>query len=107
MIETHLKNGKIVIVDISADWCLSCKFNKIMVWDKERTLSLLRGSDIIAMRGDFTNYEPAIYKFLSAQNIYGIPYRVIYSPNGCKQILPVILSYQKLVGAIIKMRINQ
>jgi thiol:disulfide interchange protein len=45
--------GNIVFVDITADWCVTCKFNKIMSLDSNKTLELFERKNVIAMRGDF------------------------------------------------------
>ena len=34
--------GNVVFVDITADWCVTCKFNKIMTLDRKRTLNLFQ-----------------------------------------------------------------
>lgn len=96
-----IKQDKIVIVDVTADWCVTCKYNKYMVFEHSKTISLLANSRIIAMRADITNHDPKIQTFLQNRQISGIPYTVIFSkthPEGIE--LPVILSYSKLKRAL-------
>ena len=91
----------IVFVDITADWCVTCKFNKIMTLDRKRTLDLFQRKNIIAMRGDFTSQDNEIYDFLTYYSSVGIPFYIIYGPAKPEGlILPVIIKYNDIVKAI-------
>lgn len=93
--------GNIVFVDITADWCVTCKFNKIMTLDRKRTLDLFQRKNIIAMRGDFTSQDNEIYDFLTYYSSVGIPFYIIYGPAKPEGlILPVIIKYNDIVKAI-------
>ena len=102
-ITSYLAEGKIVVVDITADWCVTCKFNKIMVWDREKTISLLSQKNLVALRGNYTNYIQEIYDFLKSNNSYGIPFNAVYGPKGIV-ILPVLVSYDDVSNAIKKVK---
>ncbi|MFK7967786.1 MAG: thioredoxin family protein [Rickettsiaceae bacterium] len=100
-IDSLVKNGKIVFVDITADWCVTCKYNKYLVFSRNRVINTLSNSQIVAMRGDFTNYNPEIHDFLVKRKIQGIPYNVVFSmnfPNGIE--LPVLLSAKEIEDVI-------
>lgn len=100
-INEDVKTGKIVIVDITADWCLTCKFNKIRLWNRSSTLSLISSPSIVAMRADITKQNPMIEQFLLEHNIYGIPFSIIYGPKAPEGIvLPVTPNYNDLKKAI-------
>ena len=93
--------GKIVFVDITADWCVTCKFNKIMALDSNRTLELFQRKNVIAMRGDFTSQDDEIYKFLTYYDRVGIPFYIIYGPAKPEGlILPLVIRYNDIVKAI-------
>lgn len=99
----HIAAGKVVIVDITADWCVTCKFNKLMVWDLDKTISLLSGDNIVAMRGDYTKGNPEIYYFLAKHGTSSIPLDIIYGPGAPDGIvLPIIVSYSDIKTAIKK-----
>jgi suppressor for copper-sensitivity B len=100
-IAQYVAEGKIVVVDITADWCITCKFNKFIVWDSAHTVSLINKKNIIAMRGDSTNYDQNIYSYLASNQIYGMPFNKIYGPKAPQGIiLPILLSYEDLRQAI-------
>ncbi|WP_316353316.1 protein-disulfide reductase DsbD family protein [Candidatus Trichorickettsia mobilis] len=93
--------GKIVVVDITAAWCATCKFNKLIVWDRDKTVKLFRTKKIIAMRADYTNFDQNIQDYLSSNQSYGIPFNKVYGskvPQGI--MLPSIVFYGDLLAAI-------
>lgn len=104
-IRNIVSQGNIVFVDITADWCATCKYNKIMVLDRERTLGLFQREKVIAMRGDFTSQDDEIYKFLTYYETIGIPFYIVYGPAKPEGIiLPVIIGYNDIVEAIQKVK---
>ncbi|MFN7094984.1 MAG: protein-disulfide reductase DsbD family protein, partial [Burkholderiales bacterium] len=94
-IAAYVAKGKIVVVDVSADWCLTCKMNKMLVLNQADILDYLRSPDIIAMRGDLTSPNPTIMAYLKKHNRYAIPFTAIYGPNAPQGlVLPEVLSKQ-------------
>jgi suppressor for copper-sensitivity B len=49
-----VSQGKIVFVDVTAAWCLTCKVNEVAVLDREPVRNRLFGPGVVAMRGDWT-----------------------------------------------------
>ncbi|MEL7216060.1 MAG: thioredoxin family protein, partial [Pseudomonadota bacterium] len=70
--------GEVVFVDITADWCLTCKANKALVLDREDVSQEL--SSVVAMQGDWTRPDPAISTFLARHDRFGIPFNAVYGP---------------------------
>ena len=68
-LDNYINEGKIVVVDITADWCLTCKYNKFIFWNRAKTIKLLSGSNIIAMRGDLTNPSTVIHDYLASKGL--------------------------------------
>lgn len=101
-IAVHVSAGRVVLVDVTADWCLTCKFNKLNVLDSEEIRTLLRDENVVAMRADWTNRNPAIGKYLASFGRYGIPFNVVYGPeNPDGEPLSELLSKTEVKSAIL------
>jgi suppressor for copper-sensitivity B len=73
--------GKTVFVDVTADWCLTCKVNERLVLDAAPVRRLLAASDVVAMRADWTRPNPAIADYLRSFGRYGVPFNAVYGPG--------------------------
>ncbi len=92
-IPAMLADGKMVFVDITADWCLTCKVNEKLVLESKTIQDLLRQPDVVLMRGDWTKADPTIGAYLKTKGRYGIPFNALYSaknPGG--DLLPELLT---------------
>lgn len=102
-LQQALGAGKVVVVDFTADWCMTCRYNHFRLWDRTKTIKLLREQNIIAMKGDLTNRSPILQKYLHERRVYGIPYDVVYGPNAPSGIeLPTMASYEDVKNAIAR-----
>lgn len=96
-----ITQGHIVVVDITAAWCLTCQLNKYMVLESQDGIKLLSHSKIIKMQADWTQRDPKIALFLSRYHRGGIPFNIVFSPGAPEGIvLPEILTLEKLDRAI-------
>ncbi len=94
-------SGKIIFVDITADWCLTCKINKRLVLDSAEIIAQLGSPDIVRMRGDWTKKNLAIQKYLFSFNRFGIPFNAVYgvgAPAGL--VLPELLRKTEILLAV-------
>lgn len=100
-IKDHIKEGKIVVIDITADWCMTCKFNKMRVLNRAKTVKLLQQENVVAMRGDITTPDSDIQKFMAKHKVFAIPINIVYGPGAEDGIiLPTIISYDDFAAAI-------
>jgi suppressor for copper-sensitivity B len=79
-IDSLVQQGKVVFVDVTADWCLNCKVNERLVLQSGEVLRRLSSTDVVAMRADWTRPDGAIAAFLRGFGRYGIPFYVVYGP---------------------------
>jgi suppressor for copper-sensitivity B len=84
---------KVVFVDVSAAWCLTCKLNELNVLGRAPVADRLRSSGVIAMRADWTRPDPAVTAYLQSFGRYGVPLDVVYGPGAPQGIaLPELLT---------------
>ena len=94
-------DGKTVFVDVTAEWCLTCKANKKLVLARDDITQRLFQSDIVPMQADWTNPDPAIAAFLQTYGRYGIPFNAVFGPGAPQGIvLPELLTPQKVLDAL-------
>lgn len=95
--------GKVVFVDITADWCLTCKANKLFVLSKPTIITALSQPGVVAMQGDLTNPDPVIEAYLRANGRFGIPFNIVYGPGAPEGVLlSELLSRDKVLAALKK-----
>lgn len=97
----HVEAGRIVFVDVTADWCITCKFNKAAVMDAADFRALAEKPDFVTMRADWTRPDPAISEYLASFGRYGIPFNAVYGPGAENGIaLPELLSMTDITAAL-------
>ncbi len=93
--------GKTVFVDVTADWCVTCKVNKLLVLDAEPVRGRLGDSAVVAMRADWTRPNPGIAAYLGSFGKFGIPFNAVYGPSAPEGIvLPELLRADAVLDAI-------
>lgn len=103
LIAEQVAQGKTVFVDVTADWCITCKANKIGVILQDPVYSALKQDNMLLMIGDWTTPSAPITHYLQSHNRFGVPFNVVYGPNAPLGIeLPVILSSKEVIEAINK-----
>jgi suppressor for copper-sensitivity B len=92
--------NKVVFVDVTADWCLTCRVNKTAVLERGAVRERLHSAEVVAMRADWTRPDPAISRFLSEFGRYGIPFNVVFGPGAPAGIaLPELLTAEATLAA--------
>ena len=73
-----------VFVDVTADWCITCKANKALVLERDPVASVLARAvadgKLVLLQADWTRPDPEIAAFLATHGRFGIPFNIIYSP---------------------------
>ena len=98
-------SGKIVFVDVTADWCITCKANKTLVLERmpvSGTIAQMQAQgDLVAMQADWTRPDPSIADYLASFDRFGIPFDAVYGPavpDGL--VLPELLTGQLVLDAL-------
>ncbi|MDI7775326.1 protein-disulfide reductase DsbD domain-containing protein [Asticcacaulis sp. EMRT-3] len=80
--------GKPVLVDLTAAWCVTCKVNERLVLSTPAFQKALKDTGTVYMVGDWTNQDAEISHYLSLYGRSGVPLYVYY---GAHQAAPVVL----------------
>lgn len=102
-IEKLVDKNLVVLVDVTADWCITCKFNKTFVLENEKIIDKLKKREIIGLRADITKPNKEIMDYMKKYNRYAIPFNIVYGPNAREGILiSELLTKKELLKAITK-----
>ncbi len=81
--------NRIVLIDFSAEWCLTCKTNEALALNTPETLELIKKHNIVPMYADYTDYSPTIKEWLDKFRSVSIPLTVILPANRSNE--PIII----------------
>ena len=104
-IDQLVAQDKIIFLDITADWCATCQFNKINVLNSDTIIKQFKDNNVTLIRADWTKPNEKINLFLEKYDRFGIPFNAFFSskfPNGI--LLSELLSEKEIVNAINKIK---
>jgi len=83
-----------VFIDMTADWCITCKANEHHVLNTPEFQDLLKATNAVYMVGDWTDVNGTIGAFLEQYHSPGVPLYVVYPRNGGEgKLLPTVLTF--------------
>ena len=98
--ESLSSEGQIVFVDVTADWCFTCKVNERLVLETPEVAKAFEEHKVLPMKADWTNRNDEITKFLAEHGRYGIPFYLLYRPGQEPHIFSELLTKETLVAAV-------
>jgi len=81
-IEELQAQGRPIFVDVTADWCITCKLNERVVLENAAVVEAFASGGIVALRADWTRQDAAITHMLEANGRAGVPLYVFYPKPG-------------------------
>jgi thiol:disulfide interchange protein len=76
--QVAVDEGRTVLVDFSADWCLNCKVLEQTVLHTEPVEQAIARADAVTMYADYTRYPPEIRQTLEALGANGVPVIAVF-----------------------------
>ncbi|WP_273020555.1 protein-disulfide reductase DsbD domain-containing protein [Rheinheimera sp.] len=86
------QQGKPVLVNMTADWCITCLVNERVALSSDSTKAALALYDVTYLKGDWTLRDAAITEYLRLYQRDGVPLYVLYWPGQQPEVLPQILT---------------
>jgi thiol:disulfide interchange protein len=94
--------GKTVLVDFTADWCLTCKVNLATAINRKEVKQLVEENNVVTLLADWSDESEMIKNALLELNSQSIPLMAIYpaDPSRDVMVLPDVLTKQKVLDAL-------
>jgi thiol:disulfide interchange protein DsbD len=95
--------GKVVMVDFTADWCVTCKVNEGTALKGQRLVDAFKTSNAVLLRADWTKRDATIAAALAEHGRAGVPLYLVYPKgSGAPVILPQLLTEGLVIEAVEK-----
>ena len=102
-LESYLNENRFVLIDVTADWCVTCQFNKITTLNTQKLVDFFIQHEVLVIRADWTNKDKDIFDFIKKYNRYGIPVNIVYGPKNKDGILlPEIISKDIVINKLME-----
>ncbi|MFT4253185.1 MAG: protein-disulfide reductase DsbD family protein [Caulobacter sp.] len=95
--------GKVVMVDFTADWCVTCKVNEKTALSGARLADAFKTSNAVLLKADWTKRDATIAAALAEHGRAGVPLYLVYPKSGgAPAILPQLLTEGLVIEAVEK-----
>ncbi len=98
-----LANDEPVFTNMTAAWCITCKVNEKVALDTEKIAGIFADQKIQYLKGDWTNQDPEITKYLNEFDRQGVPLYVYYGARDSQtgqRPAPIVLPQLLTVGVV-------
>jgi len=93
--------GRPVLVNFTADWCVTCKINERAALSSGRVGQALEAANAVYLVGDWTRRDDVIAAELARHGRSGVPLYLLYpAGGGAPRILPQLLTEGTIVRAL-------
>ncbi len=108
LLNQYLENGDIILVDVTADWCITCQVNKLTTLNSRKVQKYIDKYNIKTIRADWTKKDSNILNYIKSFDRFGIPVNIVYGPKYTNGILlPEILTKDMLIRELKKVSVNE
>ncbi len=85
----YQSEGKTVMVDFTADWCLNCKTVEAFALNQPETKALVDENEVVTLKADWTDYNEEIRRILNRHGSNSIPVLMIFPADDPEN--PIVL----------------
>ena len=103
LIEEFARAKRTVFIDVTADWCLTCKANEAAVLDDEDFIRAMDSLNVALVKADWTRETPEVNALLESMQKSGVPAYAIYPAGDANRqiVLSELLTVDGIVEEII------
>ncbi|MFJ6025560.1 protein-disulfide reductase DsbD family protein [Brevundimonas sp. NPDC092305] len=106
-VDTALAEGRPVLVNFTADWCVTCKINERTSLTSAGVREAMARTNAVYLVGDWTRRDDAITAELQRRGRSGVPLYLLFTPGSPEpRILPQLLTEGLVVEALNGARSN-
>lgn len=99
------KESRPLFIDVTADWCLTCKTNEAMILSKDDVKKIFSHTGAILVKADYTLESPEVTRLLRKLGKSGVPAYAVYHPKTGKwEVLSEILTRESIAKALSENR---
>jgi thiol:disulfide interchange protein/DsbC/DsbD-like thiol-disulfide interchange protein len=103
-VSSYQAQGRLVFVDFTASWCLSCQVNERVALGQPEVMQAFKDGNVILLKADWTRHDEAITQALTALGRSGVPAYALYAPGeNSPQLLPEVLTPGIVTDALRKL----
>ncbi|WP_375463844.1 protein-disulfide reductase DsbD family protein [uncultured Methylobacterium sp.] len=99
-LDALLAEGRPVFVNMTAAWCITCQVNERTSLATTAVAAAMRARGVAYLKGDWTNQNPEITRFLERQGRSGVPLYLLYAGTAEPAVLPQILTEGSVLAAL-------
>ena len=100
-VEAALVQGRPVLVNFTAGWCVTCKINERTSLSTAGVKAAIEGSNAVYLVGDWTRRDDTITAELQRHGRSGVPLYLLYTPGVAEpRVLPQLLTEGVVVEAL-------
>jgi len=93
-------DGRLVFIDATADWCLTCKTNERLVIETAEIAAAFAEHQVVTMKADWTNRDDRITAFLTQYGKSAVPFYVLYRPHREPHVFGELLTKGQILEAL-------
>lgn len=94
VVRAALNNDRPVFIDVTADWCITCKVNEKIALSGSRFEQLVEEHNILLVRADWTEPSENVDQLIAEHNRQGVPLYLYYAKGSSRaEILPQLLTF--------------